>query len=87
MGIEGHLRAGSFSFFDRHGCLGLALAESYAQFPHGSPPMGIYGCLGGQEILKGFVGICPELQFIHRGSNASGPGNSSSWGDAGGDVL
>ena len=85
MGIEGHLRAGSFSFFDRIGCLGLTPAESYAQFPHGSPR--IYGCLGGQEILKGFVGICTELQFVHQGSITSSPGNGSNWGDAGGDVL
>ena len=80
MGIEGHLRAGSFSFLGRLSCSGLALVESYAQFPHGSLPTGIYGCLGGQEILKGFVGTCPELQFVHWGSNASSPGNGSRLG-------
>ena len=38
MSIEGHLRAGSFIFFDRCSSFGLTLAESYTQFPHSSPP-------------------------------------------------
>ena len=87
MSIEGHLRAGSFNFFDRHSCFGLALVESYTQFPHGSPPIGLYGCFGDQQIIKGFVGNCPELYYVLQGTDVSGSGNGGNWGDAGGDVL
>ena len=59
------LRADSFGFFDRFSCLGLILVEYYAQFPDGSPLMGAYGCLGGQQILKDFDVICHELHCIH----------------------
>ena len=61
--------------------------ESHVQFPHGSLPMGIYGCFGGQQIIEGFVGTCPELHYVLWGTDASGSGNSSNWGDASRDVL
>ena len=86
MGIKSHLRAGSFGFSDKLCCLGLILAENYAQFPNSSLPTGIHGYFGGQQIVEGFVAICPELQFIHWGSHASSPGNSNNWGNAGKDV-
>ena len=65
--IKSCLRADSFGFFDRFSCLGLVLAKFCTQFPDGSLPTGIYGCFGGQQILKGFVCICPELHCIHQG--------------------
>ena len=40
LGIKSCLRADSFGFYDRFGCLGLILAEYYTQFPDGSPPTG-----------------------------------------------
>ena len=72
MSIQGDLRAGSFSFFDGCSCFGLALAESYVQFPHGCLPTGIYGCIGGQQIIEGFIGTCPELHYVLWGTDASG---------------
>ena len=87
MSIEGHLRAGSFSFFDRCSCFRLTLVESYVLFPHGSPPTGVYGHSGGQQIIESFVGTCLELYYVLQGTDASGSGDSSNWGDASGDVL
>ena len=72
-GCQESLESRQLGFFHRFGCWGLILAEYYAQFPDGSLPTGIYGCFGGQQILKGFVGICPELQCIHQGSKTSSP--------------
>ena len=39
----------------------------HTQFPDGSLPVGIYGCFGGQQILEGFVGICPKFHCITGG--------------------
>ena len=80
-----HPRAAGFGFSDRFSCLGLILTKFHTQFPDGSLPTGIYGCFGGQQILKGFVGICPKLHWVHWGSDASGPRSHSNRGDAGGD--
>ena len=87
MGVKGSLRASSFGFFDRCSYFGLTLAENNIQFPHGSPPTGVYGHFGGHQIIESFVGTCQEIHYVLWGTDTSGSGNSSNWGDAGRDVL
>ena len=66
LGIESHPRADGFGFFDGFSCLGLILMKVLYLVPrHGSLPMQASdGCFGGQQILKGFVGIYPKLHCV-----------------------
>ena len=59
----------------------------HAKFPNGPLPVGIYGCFGGQQLLKGFVGICAELHCIYQGSDALRSRGHGNGRDAGGDSL
>ena len=87
LSIQIGLGADGFSFFDGFHCSEFISTKFCTKFSDSPLPVGVYGCFGGQQLLKGFVGICMELHCIHQGSDALRSRGHCDGRDAGGDSL